>query len=188
MPSNINNPGDLSQLENYPKPLVQSDRAQKVSDINNPAGILRTHFIDVVHATLPTEAGSGTIVYDNGPVDNPKITSIYVSAGSLPLTANNNWIIRYAIDSANDTEAGVLLPTTFPTASEQPVAGQVMSFNPELSYVPDTEAAGDLRVVNLIIPNGGIEIPVLGVSRLDFAHNFGAGVTVILGVSATEQV
>lgn len=150
-------------------------------------GIARTRWIDVVANTLPTVAGSGTITFEN-PVFGVKVTSMMVSAGTMPLTAVNP-IMRVAVDAANDAAAAILLPDTFPSGDPTADAGQITSFNIPLVYVPDTEAAGDLRVAQLNFPTAGIEIPVSrdGILRLDFAHDI-TGMTFILGVTALEEV
>lgn len=150
-------------------------------------GIARTRWIDVVAATLPTVAGSGTITFSN-PVFGCRVTSMMVSAGTLPLTAINS-VMRVAIDAANDAAAAILLPTTFPSGDPTADAGQITSFNIPLVYVPDTEAAGDLRVAQLDFPTAGIDIPVTrdGITRLDFGHNM-TGITFILGITALEAV
>lgn len=99
-------------------------------------GISRTRWIDVVANTLPTVAGSGTITFEN-PVFGVKVTSMMVSAGTMPLTAVNP-IMRIAVDAANDAAAAILLPDTFPSGDPTADAGQITSFNIPLVYVPGT--------------------------------------------------
>lgn len=165
--------------------IKSTDGAALITD--GFTGIARTRWIDVVAATLPTSAGSGTITFTTA-VFGIRVTSMMVSAGTLPLTAINS-VMRVGIDAANDAAAGLLLPTSFPSGDPTAEGGQITSFNIPLAYVPDTEAAGDLRAAQINFPSSGIDIPVTraGVTRLDFAHNM-TGITFILGVTALEGV
>lgn len=150
-------------------------------------GIARTRWVSVVAGTAPIAGTSGCITFTN-PVFGVKVTSMMVSAGTMPLTAVNP-VMRVAIDAANDAAALILLPTIFPSASTTADAGQITSFNIPFVYVPDTEAAGELRVGQINFPTSGIEIPVSrdGIYRLDFGHNV-TGMTFIVGVTALEAV
>lgn len=150
-------------------------------------GIARTRWIDVVAATAPTVAGSGTITFTN-PVFGVWVDSVILSSGTIALTANN-WTIRCAVDAANDAAAAILLPTTFPSGDPTADGGQIMSFNVQPVWIPDTEAAGDLRVGQITLPRP-VEIPVTrdGILRLDFAHNIATTTTIILGIRALEAV
>jgi len=159
--------------------------ATLVADPNNPAGMMVTHFINVEPATAPVAGTSGAITY-SAPVVNPTITSVYLTSGDVIALAATNWVIRVAIGSANDAAAAIALPTTFPTGAQTAVTGQVFSFNLKPVSLADTEAAGDLRLFQIYIDP--IEIPVSGsgISRLDFAHNLAAGMTLVFGVTAVE--
>lgn len=167
----------------YNAGVPQDDYGSLVSD--GFVGIARTRWIDVVAATLPTSAGSGTITFTTA-VFGIRVTSMMVSAGTLPLTAINS-VMRVGIDAANDAAAGLLLPTSFPSGDPTAEGGQITSFNIPLAYVPDTEAAGDLRAAQINFPASGLDINVSrdGITRLDFAHNM-TGITFILGITALE--
>ena len=151
------------------------------------AGVIRTRWIDVVAATAPTIAGSGTVTFAE-PVFGVWVTSMMVSAGTLPLTAINP-VMRVGIDAANDAAALIMVPTTFPSGDPTADAGQITSFNIPLVYVGDTEAAGELRVAQINFPTEGLEIPVSsdGILRLDFGHNM-TGITFILGIRTLEGI
>jgi hypothetical protein len=138
-------------------------------------------------ATAPTLAGSGYIAFTL-PVRNPTITSVTLTAADVISLAAQNWTIRVAIDPANEAAALLSLPTTFPTGSPDPVVGQVWSFNLKPIMLSDTEAAGDLRVWQIVLDTA-IEIPTSSaISTLAFAHNLNAGMTLVFGVSAVREV
>jgi hypothetical protein len=122
-------------------------------------------------------------------VVNPTITSVTLTAADVISLAANNWAIRVGIDAANNAAAALLLPTTFPTGSPTKISGQVFIFNIKPVFMPDTEAAGDLRLVHVVM-DAPVRIPVSssGITRLDFAHNIGANMTLNFGVSAVELI
>ena len=158
--------------------------AALVYDTANPSGIGLKFWLDVVAATLPTEAGSGCILHTNG-FRNPKISSVMVSAGTVPLTAINT-TVRWCF-AESDAAAAILLPTTFPSGLSSNQAFDSGSFNLIPQYVPDTEAAGDLRVCQLVLPPD-LEIQTsAAVTRFYMAHNI-TGVTLIFGIGAVEEV
>lgn len=176
----------------FPAELVAENDAGVVGSIGRAGdglkvndglvGIARTRWVDVAHATLPVAATSGVLTYTD-PVCAITVDSIALAAGSAALpVAGGNYTIRYAYDAGNDTEAGILLPVAFPSGNASTERYQIGSFNVQPTYL-GYDAATDIVVITLPKP---IEIPITsdGVSRLDFAHNLGAGVVVTLGVRA----
>lgn len=150
-------------------------------------GIARNRFINVVHNTLPTAAGTGTATFTTPGVVGIVVNSLYLVAGPVPL-ATTNWRVRYAVDSVSDAAAAVLLPVAEPGHSATADAGQVGSFNVTPVTIADTEAAGDLRIILLTLPKP-VYIDVSNpIRRLDFVHNLGAGVTIQLGISSVEKL
>lgn len=173
------------------RPVMQemtAEGATVVSDAADARGFARTRFIDVVASTLPTIAGSGTIIFPN-PVRAITIQSVMVSAGSVPLTAINT-VIRYAYGAINDGAAALLLPTAFPGGDPTAEGMQIGSLNLIPVYLPDYNDAGavDQRICQLVLPPNNKEITLeSGVSRFDLAHNI-TGVTLIFGIAAVEEV
>lgn len=154
------------------------------ADVANPSGIALEFWLDVVAATLPTEATSGCIRHENG-FRNPKISSVMVSAGTVPLT-NINTTVRWCF-AESDAAAAILLPATFPVGLPSVQAYDSGSFNLIPVYVGDTEAAGDLRVCQLVLPPD-VEIQTsAAVTRLYMAHSI-TDVTLIFGIAAVEEV
>jgi len=150
-------------------------------------GIARNRWVNVAHGTLPIEATSGVFKAFTPGVKNVFLHSIYLVAGPVPLTTTN-WRVRYAIDSPDDSIDALLLPVTEPTADGDADIGQVFSFNVEPIVLPHTLDAS--RVIWLRTPPEPIPIytgddPIL---RVGFVHNLGTGVTIQLGLSATEDV
>lgn len=157
--------------------------AAHVTDGN--IGIARNRFCNAVHATLPTAAGTGTVTFTSPGTIDAVIDSLYLVAGPVPLTTTN-WRIRYAIDSVSDAAAAILLPVTEPSHSATNDTGQVRSFNVTPIILPNTLDAG--RIIFLILPTP-INIGISGtLTRLDFIHNLGTGVTVQLGITALEKI
>ena len=151
-------------------------------------GVARNRFISVTTNTLPTLAGSGCATFISPGVKGITIDSVRVVSGTLLLTANADYTVRYAIDAANDAAAAILVPLAAPTSSATADAGQVRSFCLTPIFVPDTEAAGDLRVGQLILP-APVYIDVSdGILRLDFVHQIGTAVVLQFGISAVEEV
>ena len=148
------------------------------------AGVLRTRFVTVAHATLPVVATSGVITFANRARD-PVIQSIFLSVGVLPLTTNN-WTIRYSIDPAHDGADALLLPVTFPSGSATAENMQIGSFN--VTPILYSHTVDLSRLIQIVLPRP-IEIPTTsGILRMGFAHNLGAGVSIVLGVSAVEEL
>jgi hypothetical protein len=151
-------------------------------------GIARNRFVNVAHGTLPVAATSGVFKGFSPGVKNVRVHSVYLVSGTVPLTTTN-FRVRYAIDSPDDTIDGLLLPVAEPTGDNDADIGQVESFNLIPVILPDTEAAGDLRVILLTLPT-----PITlydgddPITRIGFVHNLGTGVTIQLGLSAQEDV
>lgn len=181
------NPGVLDTWQESDYDTVWEWTGSAWRDLNpgrTPTGMSRNRIIAVAHATLPTSA-SGTALWTTG-VRGIVVQSINVTAGTVPLTGNNNWAVRYAIDAPNDAAAAILLPVVPNTPNASADIGQVGSFNVNPVIVPDTEAAGDARVVWLTIPPVYIDVTD-PINRLDFAHNIGAGITIELMIQALEE-
>ena len=158
--------------------------SNRASIISGAAGVSRTRFVTVAHATLPVVATSGVIAFASRARD-PIIQSLFLSAGVLPLTTNN-WTIRYSIDPANDAADALLLPVTFPSGSATAENMQIGSFNVMPIVYPNTLDAN--RLIQIVLPST-IKIPTTsGILRMGFAHNLGAGVSIVLGVSAVEEL
>jgi hypothetical protein len=159
--------------------------ANHVSD--GISGIARNRWCNVAHGTLPVLATSGVVTFTSPGVRGIVVNSVYHVSGAIPLTTTN-WRIRYAVDSANDAADAILLPTTEPGHSATVDIGQVGAFNVIPSILVDTEAAGDLRVILITLPNP-VVIPVSSpITRLSFAHNLGTSVLIQLGISALEAI
>ena len=159
--------------------------------VTTGAGIRTTRWIDVECGTAPTVAGSGTITWD-WPVFGIRVESaLLVTTDVLPLTAFNP-VVRWAAGAANDAAALIMLPTTFPSGDPTAEWFQTGSFNLTPAYIPDYNDAGaaDQRIALLNLPAVGVEIPVTsdGVERVDFAHNLGANMTLLLCVSALRSL
>lgn len=153
-------------------------------------GIARNRFVDVAHNTLPVLATSGVASWASPGVRGVVVDSVLVTAGTiaLPTTSVSNFRVRYAIDSPNDAYSALILPVAEPTSSATADVDQVGSFTLTPVFVPDTEAAGDLRAILLILPEP-VYIDITDpITRLDFAHNLGAGVTIQLGIRAVEAL
>lgn len=175
----------ISVLTGNPEDLLSSNGAAHVTD--GVIGIARNRWCNVVHNTLPVAATSGVVTFTAPGVRGVSIDSIYLVAGPVPLTTTN-WRIRYSIDAVNDAADAILLPVTEPGHSATTDIGQVRSFNVTPILIPDTEAAGDLRVILLTLPQPVIISVSDPIMRLGFAHNLGVGVTIQLGISTVEAV
>ena len=165
---------------------ITSGGATHVTD--GLSGVARNRFISATTGTLPTLAGSGCATWVSPGVRGVVIDSVRVISGTLSLAANADLTVRYAVDAANDAAAAILLPATPNTSSATADVGQVGSFCLQALMVPDTEAAGDLRVVQLILPAPvyiDVSDPIL---RLDLIHNIGTTVVLQFGIRALEAV
>ena len=163
-----------------------TDGAAHVTD--GISGVARNRYITVTTDTLPVLATSGVATYTSPGVRGIKITGVRLVSGTVPLTGAINWVVRYAVDAANDAAAALLLPDTTPTSSATADIGQVGAFNVMPVYIPDTEAAGDLRVgaITLAAP---VYIDVTDpITRLDFVHDIGGSVVLQLTIEALEAV
>jgi hypothetical protein len=173
----------INSATGNPEDLKSTNGAGHVTD--GVIGIARNRWCNVAHNTLPVLATSGVVTFANPGVRGVSIDSVYLVAGPVPLTTTN-WRIRYAIDSVNDAADAILLPIAEPGHSAALDVGQVRSFNVTPILIPDTEVAGDLRIVLLTLPKPVIVSVENPIKRLSFVHNLGAGVTVQLGISSVE--
>lgn len=114
------------------------------------------------------------------------IDSVHVTGGAPSLSGSDNFRVRYAVDAANNAAADLLLPNAFNNSASDVDIGQVGSFNLQQHYVPDTEAAGDLRVARLTMEPHTINVSE-PIRRLDFIHNI-TGVTLAFIILAVEEV
>ena len=171
------------EITKEPVSQLATDRAAHVTD--GVSGIARNRWCNVVHNTLPTSAGTGTATYLSPGVRGLAIESLYLVAGPVPLTTTN-WRIRYAINSPSDATAAAWLPVAEPSHGVDIDIAQVFSFNATPILIPDTEGVGDLRVILLTLPTPIIIDVLTPITRLDFVHNLGAGVTIQLGIRALE--
>lgn len=149
-------------------------------------GVARNRIISVVADTLPTLAGTGVASWASPGVKGIVVEGVVVTAGTIALTGAINTRIRYAIDAANDAAAALLLPDATPAASATSDIGQVGGFNLKQEFVPDTEAAGDLRVARFTMEPYYIDVSE-PITRLDFAHDI-AGVTLTFSIRAVEGI
>lgn len=150
------------------------------------SGLQRGRLVSVTTDTLPVLATSGVATWLSPGVTGLAITGVRLVSGTVPLTGAINWNIRYATDPANDAASAIALPTTVPSSSATLDIWQGGSFNVTPIYIPDTEAAGDLRVGGVILPYP-IEIPVDNpIFRFDLAHNIGGSVVLQFTIQAVE--
>ena len=163
--------------------------AAKVSDAANPQGIVRTRWISVATDTLPVVATSGVASFASPGVKGIVISAVRIVSGTPPINATTtNYTVRYSVDAANDAADAVLLPTTFPSSSATTNVGQIGAFNVTPVFIPDTEAAGDLRISQIILEKP-VYIDVTDpITRLGLAHNIGGTVVLQFLISAVEEV
>ena len=134
-------------------------------------------------ATATITPGTGVALWNAPGVLGINIYGLKVLAGTLPVIANNNWTIRYAIDAVNDAAAAILLPSAT-TVSVINDIGQVGEFTP----APVFGYHATTPFTWLILP-APIAINVSSpITRLDFRHNIGAGVNLELMIGAVETV
>jgi hypothetical protein len=151
-------------------------------------GVARTRWVNVLTATAPVEATSGWARFI-APVRRVEILSLrVVSLTSFALTQGADWTVRYAINPVHDAHALLMIPTAAPTGSATAEGGEIGSFNVIPIFVPDTEAAGDLRVANIDLPpNLKIDL-ASGITSLAFTHNIGTAVLMQLHIRALEAI
>src|SRR3990167_7369646 len=85
---------------NEPMPLEGISGAALVTD--GIQGVARNRFVSVTTNTLSTLTGSGCATFISPGVKGITIDSVRVVSGTLLLTANADYTVRYAIDAAND--------------------------------------------------------------------------------------
>ncbi len=153
-------------------------------------GVARNRLISATTNTLPTLAGSGCATYVSPGVRGIVINSVRVVSGTLLLTANADYTVRYAVDAANDAAAAILLPLTVNTSSATTDIGQVGSFCLTPVFVGDWNDVGvaDQRVGQLILPSPVYIDVSAGILRLDFVHQIGTALVLQFGISAVEAV
>lgn len=144
-------------------------------------GIARNRNVQVNHDTAPTLAGTGVASWTTG-VRGIVIYGVKVLAGTVPTaTANNNWAVRYAVDSPSDAYAAAVLPSaTTPGAAVD--IGHVGEFN----LVPVFVYHATTPLTWLILPAPVFIDVSEGITRLDFRHNLGTGVNIELMIGSVE--
>jgi len=143
-------------------------------------GVARNRIISVPHDTAPVLAnGSAQWL---SPVYSLEVMAVTVSAGTVP-NIQANWMIRYAVDPINDAAAAIMLPSAVTADGDADIL-QVGAFN----VTPVPTRNGAVYAHQLILPQP-IKLPIFGgITRLDFRHNIGAGVTLDFLVKAVELV
>lgn len=168
------------------KPVLLNADGTLASSSPTVSGVLRTKVIQVLNATAPTEAGTGTAIFTTPGVSKIAITGGYLGGTAIVGTTVINTAVRWALNSLNDAAAALRVPATPPGHSATVDLGMTGMFN--IPLISNSDVTPDLLLSKFYE-----EIPVdtassgNSVVRIDFGHNLGTGVELFLFVSAIEE-